>query len=97
MTVIYLPNFEGLSLIFSIMGSFFKVHWFAYLSFRCPYVYCCLHRFFLVFLGLYQWHTEVPKQGVQLELQLLPFATATATLDPSLSVTYTTVHGNARS
>ena len=36
--------------------------------------------FFLVFLGPYPWHVEVPRLGVQLELVN---ATATAMLDPS--------------
>ena len=34
-----------------------------------------------VFLGPYPWHMEVPRLGVELELQLQ--AAATATLDPS--------------
>ena len=32
-------------------------------------------------LGLHLWHMEVPRLGVQLELQLLAYATATATLN----------------
>ena len=39
--------------------------------------------FFLVFLGPHSWHTEAPKLGVKLELQLLAYATATAMPDPS--------------
>ena len=35
------------------------------------------------FLGLYPWHIEVPKLGVELELQLLAYATVTAMPDPS--------------
>ena len=35
------------------------------------------------FLGLHPQHMEVPGLGVQLELQLLPYTTATAMLDPS--------------
>jgi len=38
--------------------------------------------FFLVFLGLHLWHMEVPRLGVELELQRLPYTTATATQDP---------------
>ena len=37
----------------------------------------------LLFLGPHLWHMEVPRLGVTLELQLLAYATATATLDPS--------------
>ena len=35
-----------------------------------------------VFLGPHPWHMEVPRLGVKLELQLLAYATATATPDP---------------
>ena len=40
--------------------------------------------FFLVFLGLCPWQMEVPKLGVEMELPLLAYATATAMPDPSL-------------
>ena len=40
---------------------------------------------------------EVPRLGVQYELQLLAFAMAIATRDLGRSVTYTEAHGNARS
>ena len=39
--------------------------------------------FFLVFLGLHAWHMEVPRLGVESDLQLLAYATATAMQDPS--------------
>ena len=39
--------------------------------------------FFLVFLGLLLWHMEVPRLGVQSELQPPACATTTATWDPS--------------
>ena len=46
-----------------------------------------LCRWFFVFsfffLGPYLWHMEVPRLGVQLELQLLAYTTAIATSDPS--------------
>ena len=35
------------------------------------------------FLRSHPWHLEVPRLGVQWELQLLAYATATATPDPS--------------
>ena len=38
--------------------------------------------FFFVFLGPYPWHMEVPKLGLESELQLLAYAKATAMLDP---------------
>ena len=40
---------------------------------------------YFVFLGLHLWHMEVPRLGVQSELQLLAFTIAidTATRDPS--------------
>ena len=39
--------------------------------------------FFLLFLGPLLRHMEVPRLGVELELQPLAYARATATLDPS--------------
>jgi len=42
----------------------------------------CIYSF-LSFLGLLPWHMEVPRLGVQSELQPLTYATATATPDPS--------------
>ena len=35
------------------------------------------------FLGLHTWHMEVPRLGVESELQLLAYTTATAPWDPS--------------
>ena len=49
------------------------------------------------FLGLHPWHMEVPRLGVESELQLPAYAAATAMPDLSrTSATYTTAHGNAR-
>ena len=54
--------------------------------------------FFFCFLGPHPWHMEVPRLGVELELQLLAFATATAMPDPShVCNLHHTAHGNARS
>ena len=39
--------------------------------------------FFFVFLGPHPQHTEVPRLGVESELQLPAYPTATATWDPS--------------
>ena len=39
--------------------------------------------FFLAFLGLLLWHMEVPRLGVELELQLAAYTTATETPDLS--------------
>ena len=49
---------------------------------------CCKRTLIYLFiylptLGLHPWHMEVPRLGVELELQLPDCATATATLDPS--------------
>ena len=41
-------------------------------------------RCFFSFLGPHPRHREVPRLGVQLELQLPAYTTATATRDPSL-------------
>ena len=46
-------------------------------------VFCFFVCLFLVFLGPYPWHMEVPWLGVKSELQLLVYTTATATPDPS--------------
>ena len=47
------------------------------------YVFSSSHFLFVCFLGLHPRHMEVSRLGVQSELQLLAYATATATLDPS--------------
>ena len=41
-----------------------------------------LFFFFFFFLGPYLWHMEVPRLGVESELQLLAYATAPAMQDP---------------
>ena len=53
--------------------------------------------FFFFLLGSHLQNMEVSRLGVNLELQLLTYATATAMLDPSHSATYTAAHGNAGS
>ena len=40
------------------------------------------HILFSCVWGAHPWHMEVPRLGVKLELQLPPYATATATQDP---------------
>ena len=51
------------------------------------YVFFFLPSFFFFFLffslGLHLQHMEVPRLGVESELQLLTYATATAMWDPS--------------
>ena len=44
---------------------------------------CFFVCLFVCFLGLHPWHMEIPRLGVQLELQLPAYTTATATQDPS--------------
>ena len=46
--------------------------------------------FFLVFLGPHPEHMEVPRPGVEQELWLLAYTTATAMPDRAASATYTT-------
>ena len=46
-------------------------------------VFLLLFVCLFVFLGLHLWHIEVPRLGVQLELQLLAYTRATAMQDPS--------------
>ena len=40
--------------------------------------------FFLIFWGPHLWQMEIPRLGVELELELLAYTTATATRDSSL-------------
>ena len=40
------------------------------------------HLFFCLFLGLHPWHMEIPRLGVESELQLPAYATAMAMWDP---------------
>ena len=63
--------------------SFFLLLFFFFLSF--------------IFLGLHLRHMEVPRLGVQSELQLPAYTTVTATPDPSCVVTYSIAHGNTGS
>ena len=58
-------------------GSFFSMQK------RGIFCFVFVFAFFLCFLGPHLWHMEVPRLGVQLELQLLTYTTATATSDPS--------------
>ena len=60
----------------------FKQFWHVVFSFVFSgFFFCCL--FVFCFLGPHSWHMEVPRLGVELELQLLASATATATQDLS--------------
>ena len=51
--------------------------------------------YFIYFLGLHLWHMEVPRLGVQLELQLPANVTAITKIQ-AMSATYTTAHSNTR-
>ena len=60
---------------------------------------CAYHYFFFFFcfLGQHPRHVEVPRLGVESELQLLAYTAATAGSNVgsnATSVTYTTAHGN---
>ena len=44
---------------------------------------CWRNFFFFVFLGPHTHHMDIPRPGVQLELQLLAYTTDTAMRDPS--------------
>ena len=56
-------------------------------------MFVCL---FFVFLGMHLHHMEVPRLGVQLELQLPANVTAITKIQ-AMSATYTTAPSNARS
>ena len=53
--------------------------------------------FLIVFLRPHLLHMKVPRLGVESELQLQAYTTATAAPNPALSATYTTAHNHARS
>ena len=57
------------------------------LSFNILYLfsYLFIYLFFFCFLGPQGWHMEVPRLGVESELQPLIYATATATWMGSLT------------
>ena len=57
----------------------------------------CNFSFLFLGGGLHLWHMEVTRLGVESELQLLAYTTATAMSDRASSVTYTTAHSNAGS
>ena len=46
------------------------------------YVFIYIFILIFCFLGPPPWHMEVPSLGVELELQLPAYSTATALLDP---------------
>ena len=56
-----------------------------------------LSFFFFFFLGPHLWHMEVPKRGVETELQLPTYAPSQQCRIRASSVTYTTAWGNAGS
>ena len=68
---------------------------------KVPFVFFFCGFFLVVvvvyFLGPHLQHMEVPRLEFKSELQLPAYTTAIATLDPSLSATYTTAHSNTRS
>ena len=53
--------------------------------------------FFFCFLGPHLWYMKVPSLGVESELQLPAYTSATALRDLSLVFDLTTAHGNAGS
>ena len=61
------------------------------------HIFINIYIFLFLFLWLHLWHMEVLRLGVESELQLLVYATATAMQDPSCIYDYTTAHGNTGS
>ena len=49
----------------------------------CIYIYIYIFPHLFAYLELHPWHMEVPRLGVQSELQLPAYTRATATLDPN--------------
>ena len=56
-----------------------------------------LSFFLFCFLGAHSGHMEVPRLGVELELQLSAYTTQQQLEIPAVSATYTTAHSNAGS
>ena len=56
-----------------------------------------LFCFFFCFLGPHLWHMDVPRLGLESVLRLPVYTIATKRQIQATSVTYTTVHGSARS
>ena len=50
---------------------------------EAAWVFFFFFFFFFFFLGPHMGHTEVPRLGLELELQLLAYTTAAVTWDPS--------------
>ena len=80
------PFNDFLSTLFPVLNPFLfdNLEWFVLLL------------FFSVILGLHPQHMEVPRLGVNLELLLLAYASATASQIWAASVTNTIAQGNAR-
>ena len=74
------PEFEIYSEIKIIIPAFFRLVLAGIFSF----IHFFLFFFNFCFLGPHLWHTEVPRLGVESQLQLLAYTTAIATPDPSL-------------
>ena len=75
---------------FRIINLFYFIYLFIYLfTYLLTYLFC--------FLGPHPRHMDVPRLGVQPELQLPAHTTATAVWDPSCVCNYTTACGSARS
>ena len=87
----------------SFQDSDVKALWVAYLTpnshSQSPSLTSFLSSSFFSFVlsGPHPQHMEVPRLGVESELLLPAYATATATTDRKTSVTYTTAHSNAGS
>ena len=87
-------NFWHVVLSFSFSSKYFWISLFiSSLNSKLFYSMFLIYLFF----GLPPWDMEVPRLGVELELQPLAYTTATAALDPSHSATYTRVHHKAGS
>ena len=82
--VLYICNFCFLGFSFPF---FFRQH-VLFLKLRAVYA----DFFFFWFLGLHLWQRELPGLGIESELQLLVYATVTATPDPSRGCNLCNLH-----
>ena len=82
---IYIHTFLHILFFLYIIYTFLYINIHIYSFIYICVVCVCVCVYF--FLELQVWHMEVPRLGVELELQLLAYSTAIATWDPSLVCT----------
>ena len=75
--------FGGFAFVFVCLFFGFFFYFFGFFWSFCLFIYLFIFLAFSDLMLLHLWHMEVPRLGVQLELQMPAYTTATATWDPS--------------